>query len=469
MARAQAFERVPFVRAAALSRGAELLAVAEDPGVLVWDLRSTEQPVSLAAPPRRVRSLAFSPDGRNIAAGGADGEVAVWSTSGQLVRRFACVPDSYWAVGWNPSGRSIAAAGESGTLAGWNFDGQELYRITLDELVQGGRPSTVRAHAFTVEGDRLVVASHSGAVVEWAFSSTEAVRVLRAGEGGRPIRALAVGESGIIAAGDNRGVLHLWRGGSAALELVGHVGAIVAVALDPAGRLAATGGDDRAVRVWDTETGRLLNVLRGLNGQILNIAFSSDGSQVVACDGDAVVARWVIAGSLLRHRARYRGPAPLDASGGQGERAWQIEATRHDWETIRCGCSRGARHVPGSFSDLVRARTEEEAHGQGLTNDVEIQGMLFEAAVPVTSMIMAALSEKHLSVPARRSLLDLLATFVDGESYHTEALEGRPYLEEACREIARAARAVLHRELELEPAPGTRSLVAEIIDSIGAA
>ncbi|TNH22816.1 hypothetical protein FHG89_28295 [Micromonospora orduensis] len=467
--RAQMFERVPFVRAAALSHDARSVAVADDSGVLVWDVQSNEPPIRLDLPAAGVRSLAFSPDGEHIVAGSADGQVAIVAASGRRVRRFAPLPGSCWAVGWDRSGRFVAAAGEDGTLVAWNADGgQELVRLTRDELSQGGRPSIVRALAFAHGGDRLVIATHAGAVVEWEPSVARVVRVLRVGEGGRPIGALAAADSGVVAAGDNRGVLHLWRGESAALELVGHVGTIAAVALDPSGRLVATGGDDRAIRVWDVESGRLLHILRGLNGKILHLAFSPDGSQLSACDGDAVVARWTVADGRLGHRVRCR-PASVDIPLAQEERAWQLEAMRQDWETIRCGCPRGARHVPGSFADLVRAQSEDEVQARGLVNDVEIQGMLFEAAVPVTSMIIAALAEERLSIPARRALLDLLATFVDGESYYTEALEGRPALEEACREVARSGLGVLYREMEVAPAPGTASLVAEIIDSINSA
>ncbi|MER7168583.1 hypothetical protein ABT336_21260 [Micromonospora sp. NPDC000207] len=284
--------------------------------------------------------------------------------------------------------------------------------------------------------------------------------------GSGPVRAVAVGPSGRAVAGDNLGIARLWLdGASPSSDLSGHLGPITAVDFSRTGELVVTGGADRTVRLWHAASGRPVAVLRGLNGEVMAVRFSADGTEVAGCDGDAVVAVWSVGGGQPRRRIPCRRASPMPMPDG-GIRPWQVEALRHDWESIRCGCRRGARHVPGSFAELVRAQTEEEASGRGLVNDVEIQGMLFEAAVPVTSMILAALAEEPLSLRARQRMLDLLLACVDGESHHSEALEGRTHLAETCRERARTGMSVLHREMRDERIPGSAAFVREILDCL---
>ncbi|MER6536626.1 hypothetical protein ABT215_23025 [Streptomyces sp900105755] len=122
-----------------------------------------------------------------------------------------------------------------------------------------------------------------------------------------------------------------------------------------------------------------------------------------------------------------------------------LELERYDWAQLRCGCGDGAGHLPVTFRKLLEAKSPEDAVGYRLDGHVEVQSMLFEAAVPAVSVILAALTEE-LTPFVRSHFLVTLLFAVSGESHSSETGAGRESLDEECYERAREGLWVLYRE-----------------------
>jgi mono/diheme cytochrome c family protein len=73
---------------------------------------------------------------------------------------------------------------------------------------------------------------------------------------------------------------------------VGHTATVNAIAFSPDGRQAASGGDDRTIRLWEIPTGKSLGRLEGDSAEIYALAFSADGKLLASAGRDRVVRLW---------------------------------------------------------------------------------------------------------------------------------------------------------------------------------
>ena len=116
---------------------------------------------------------------------------------------------------------------------------------------------------------------------------------------------------------------------------VDHGAPTTAVALSVAGRLLATGGVDRIVRVWRASTGSLLMTLKGHVGPITAISFSARGTLLATASTDGIGRVWRAAGgepvSVLSGHANYLTDIAFSPDGTQVATA-SLDRTARTWK-----------------------------------------------------------------------------------------------------------------------------------------
>jgi WD40 repeat protein/energy-coupling factor transporter ATP-binding protein EcfA2 len=103
--------------------------------------------------------------------------------------------------------------------------------------------------------------------------------------------------------------VRLWDAHSGApigKPLTGHQGAVMDVAFDPTGRLLATGSLDGTVRLWDVAARRQIGApLRGHQDAVQDVAFDRSGHLLASASLDGTVRLWDV--TTRRQRAVLRG------------------------------------------------------------------------------------------------------------------------------------------------------------------
>ena len=77
-----------------------------------------------------------------------------------------------------------------------------------------------------------------------------------------------------------------------AIELKGHTGAVRSVCFSPDGKTVVSAGADETVRIWNVESGEVLQKLLGHTREVWLATFSPGGERIVTASWDRTVRIW---------------------------------------------------------------------------------------------------------------------------------------------------------------------------------
>ncbi len=224
-----------------------------------WDAaalaaESAPRPVTLAALPpsyHPVLAMALSPDASRLAVGCGNQLLVftVAATNLTLAGRAEAHPDPVQSIAWSADGARIAS-GAFRRVVIWT-----AATLAKERELTAGLTDRITALRFLGKENRLVIAD------------------------GR------MAESGIIRLAD-------LASGAITASWPAHSDTIFDLALSADGKLLATAGGDKLVKIWDLPTQKETARLEGHVAQVLSVAFNADGSQLVSGGADQQLKVW---------------------------------------------------------------------------------------------------------------------------------------------------------------------------------
>jgi WD40 repeat protein len=293
--------------------------------------------------------VALAPDGKTLAAAGADNVVQLWDVAtGKELRQIKMPPVGLATLLFSPDGKILAVRGAQPTIYLWDATtGKELRQLTTPQknpaggVFIGGGFGTA-SMAFSPDGKIL-------AAGETTFDNGKVVTAVKFWEtaGGKELRQISAGQQMVVSAlayaPDGKTLAYAFQNGihicaadtgKEIRQIKGQDPWIKGLVYSPDGKtLAVKGTADPAVRLLDPETGKVrlqlgeaagaaanALVMMGMGGFGCDLAFSPDGKLVATGEGSTVRLWEAATGKEMGPDGGHRGPVTslIIAPGGVG-------------------------------------------------------------------------------------------------------------------------------------------------------
>ncbi len=247
----------------------------------------------------RITQIAWSFDGTLLASGEFDGYVRVIRQDTQeTVFESTDSKQPIYSIAWQPDTHLLAVANYDGDIYVWNIaDGKLLHQFSSR---QGGS-----GLIWSMDGKKLIAgALEVKTLWVWDFQSGKLIYEKGVGSVGQMTWSpdgtqLAIANPVGIVTLLNSDTFEISRKFKV-LEKGGQGGDVYSVAWHPNGQLLASGSLNGAVRIWDVNTGKLLQSLKGneypqlsfFKTTVHSLRFSPDGNYLTSISANGILRTW---------------------------------------------------------------------------------------------------------------------------------------------------------------------------------
>jgi WD40 repeat protein len=211
-----------------------------------------------------INSLAYSPDGKVLAASGRDGQIRFWDpNTGKELANLKDHTSTVCSLAFTSDGKTLASGSADETIRIWDLS-QWSEKATISPILTiADHKKSIGSVAFSPDGKMLASASAwDPAIKLWDLSN--------------------------------------WRAGGAkppVSSIDGHGNGVLAVAFSPDGKMLASGGYNQA-KLWDVSS-RQLKASFPHKLECMSVAFRPDGKMLASASMDGAIKLWDLSQKIV--------------------------------------------------------------------------------------------------------------------------------------------------------------------------
>jgi WD40 repeat protein len=302
-----------------------IISCGTDNKIKIWDALTGQLLNTLIDHTNWINSVAFSPDGLKIISGSSDCSVKIWDTqSGQLLNTLNSHRNAVSSVAYSFDNSRIASSSHDHSVKIWDAHTGQL----LNTLV--GHTDIIFSVAFSFDSSRIASGSRNHSIKIWDAYSGQLLNTLidlgitpvlgRHKSHNSAVFNVAYSPDNLkIISGNEDSRIKIWDAQSGQLldtlidpgiiNYGSHASSVLSVAFSFDNlRIVSGGSYDNIIKIWNAsplkgnvvQTGQLIRTLDGHTDWVNSVAFSPDNLRIVSGGRDGYIKIWdALSGQLL--------------------------------------------------------------------------------------------------------------------------------------------------------------------------
>ncbi len=308
--------------------GKFLASSGEDSKIILWDMASSKQMLVFSGHTKTVNDLAIHPSKNIIASAGDDNSVRLWEyPTGKLLKSYYFFDNPVKSVAFSPDGKELACGSEKiylvdlqthnysviGKLSkkGYNaleyshngkylaFGGKKTNKLYVYNTESKSISKKTRVHAddilFDENDKQIYIAGRSGNIkrVPVGISFLKRKFNIAANQAWHSFYSIVLTDKYFIAANKDNFIYVYNRKTGARKEILNaHTDEVYALAVGENGRFLASAGKDRKIYIWDLKKMALVKSMEGGANRVNSISFSENGNLMFIGYNDGSFRIW---------------------------------------------------------------------------------------------------------------------------------------------------------------------------------